>query len=139
MMMQKPENRQQILTFTGLVQYLGKFLPRLSDVSASLRELTETSWGCEWKWTKEQDVSFETIKNIITQAPVLAYYDPKLPVTLSVYASSKELGSTILQQGGPICLKALTATQRNYAKIEKEALVVVFGCHKSIHTSMVDQ
>ena len=135
MMMQKPENRQEILTFLGLVQYLGKFLPRLSDVSASLRKLTETSSGCEWKWTKEQDVSFETIKAMITQAPVLAYYDPKLPMTLSVDASSKGLGATILQQGRPIAYasRALTAAQRNYAQIEKEALAVVFGCHKFHH------
>lgn len=100
--MQKPENRQELLTFPGLVQYLGKFLPRLSDVSASLRKLAETSSGCEWKWTKEQDVSFKLIKTMTTEAPVLAYYNPKLPFTLSVDASSKGLVATILQQGKPI-------------------------------------
>ncbi|XP_062594195.1 uncharacterized protein K02A2.6-like [Saccostrea cucullata] len=133
-MMQKPENRQELLTFLGLVQYFGKFLPRLSDVSASLRKLTETSSGCEWNWTKEQDISFETIKAMITKAPILAYYNPGLPLTLSVDASpsSRGLGATILQQGRPIAYasRALTASQRNYAQIEKEALAVVFGCQK---------
>lgn len=132
LMMQKPENRQELLTFLGLVQYLGKFVPRLSDVSASLRKLTETSSGCEWKWTREQDVSFKLIKTMITEAPVLAYYNPKLPLTLSVDASSKGLGATILQQGRPIAYasRALTSSQRNYAQIEKETLAVVFGCQK---------
>lgn len=76
LMVQKPKNRQELLTFLGLVQYLGKFLPRLSNVSASLRKLTETSSGCEWKWTKEQDVSLKLIKAMIPEAPVLAYYNP---------------------------------------------------------------
>lgn len=56
LMMQKPENPHELLTFLAIVQYLRKFLPILSDVSAPLRRLTETSSGCEWKWTIEQDV-----------------------------------------------------------------------------------
>lgn len=102
LMMQRRENRQELLTFLGLVHYLGKVLPRLSDVGASQCKLTETSSGCEWKWTKKQDVSFDLIKTMITEAPVLAYYNPKLPLTLSVDASSKRLGATVLQQGRPI-------------------------------------
>lgn len=102
LMMQKPENRQELLPSLGLVKYFGKFLPRLSDVSASLRKLTETSPGSKWKWTKEQSVSFKLIKTMITEAPVLAYYNPNLQLTLSVDARSKGLGATILQQGRPI-------------------------------------
>lgn len=69
---------------------------------------------------------------MITEAPVLAYYNPKLPKTLSVDASSKGLGATILQQGRPIAYasRVLTSSKRNYAQIEKEALVVVFGCQR---------
>ena len=91
--------------------------PRLSDVSALLRTLTETLSGCEWKLTKKQDVSFETIKATIMQG---------------LDASSKGLVATILQQVRPISYasKALTAAQRNYAKIEKETLAVVFECDK---------
>lgn len=132
LMMQKPENREELLTFLGLVQYLRKFVPRLSDVSTLLQKLTETSSGCEWKWTKVKDVSFKHIKTMITEAPVLAYYNPKLPLTLSVDASSKRLRATILQQGRPIAYasRALTSSRRNYTQIEKETLTVVFGCQK---------
>lgn len=77
--MQKPENRQELLPSLGLVKYFGKFLPRLSDVSALLRKLTETSPGSKWKWTQEQDVSFKLFKTMIIEAQVLALYNPKLP------------------------------------------------------------
>lgn len=66
LIMQKPKNRQELLPFLGLVKYFRKFLPRLSDVSASLRKLTETSSGSKWKWTKEQYVSFKLYKTMIT-------------------------------------------------------------------------
>ncbi len=36
-----PEDKKQLMTFMGFLQYLGKFLPNLSEVSAPLRELTE--------------------------------------------------------------------------------------------------
>ena len=47
-------------------------------------------------------------------------------------ASSKGLGAVILQEDNPIAYasKALTKTQQNYAKIEKETLAIAFGCSK---------
>ena len=132
-LMKKPENKSELLTFLGFIQYLGKFMPRMSDVSSPLRKLTENT--AEWEWTKEHDVSFTTLKAMATNAPVLRYFDHKLPLTLSVDASSKGLGAVILQGGQPIAYgsRALTASQQNYAQIEKEALAVVYGCHKFHH------
>ena len=128
--MNKPENKQELLTFLGFVQYLGKFMPRMSDVSAPLRKLTEKSVA--WNWSKEHDVSFNAFKAMASDAPVLRYFDPKLPLILSVDASSKGIGAVILQEGQPIAYgsRALTTAQQNYAQIEKEALAVVYGCTK---------
>ena len=128
--MNKPENKQELLTFLGFVQYLGKFMPRMSDVGAPLRKLTEKS--VVWNWSKEHDASFNALKAMASDAPVLRYFDPKLPLTLSVDASSKGIGAVILQEGQPIAYgsRALTTAQQNYAQIEKEALAVVYGCTK---------
>ena len=38
--MPKPTFKSEVLTLLGFVNYLSKFLPKLSDVSAPLRELT---------------------------------------------------------------------------------------------------
>ncbi|KAK3101540.1 hypothetical protein FSP39_004320 [Pinctada imbricata] len=110
--MEKPTNKQEMLTFLGFVQYLGKFMPRMSDVSTPLRKLTEHS--AEWIWTREHDVSFETLKTMATNAPVLKYYDPNLPLTLSVDASSKGVGAVLIQEGKPIAYgsRALTDSQK---------------------------
>ncbi|KAK3107438.1 hypothetical protein FSP39_014641 [Pinctada imbricata] len=128
--MEKPTNKQEMLTFLGFVQYLGKFMPRMSDVSTLLRKLTEHS--AEWIWTREHDVSFDTLKTMATNAPVLKYYDPNLPLTLSVDATSKGVGAVLIQEGKPIAYgsRALTDSQKNYAQIEKETLALVYGCQK---------
>ena len=131
--MKKPKNKQELLTFLGFIQYLGKFMPRMSDVSSSLRKLTEDK--VSWHLTREHDVSFNCLKAMETNTPVLRYYDPKIPLTLSVDASSKGLGAVTMQDGQPIAYgsRALTVSQQNYAQIEKEALAAVYGCQKFHH------
>jgi hypothetical protein len=102
----------------------------LADVSAPLRKLTLKD--AEWNWTETEENSFKELKRLCTEAPVLRFYDPKLPLTLSVDASSTGLGCVILQEGQPIAYgsRALTKTQQKYAQIEKETLALVFGCEK---------
>ena len=102
----------------------------MADISAPLRKLTEKD--VEWKWTETEENSFNKLKKLATEAPVLRFYDPTLPLTLSVDSSSTGLGCVIMQEGQPIAYasRALTKTQQNYAQIEKETLAVVFGCEK---------
>ena len=55
------------------------------------------------------------------------YYDFHLPVVVQCDASDTELGAVFLQEGSPVMYssRALTATERNYAQIEKELLATV--------------
>ncbi|CAC5425304.1 unnamed protein product [Mytilus coruscus] len=131
--MKKPENKKELQTFLGFITYLSKFLSNMSDVSAPLRVLLEEK--NEWCWEKEQDTSFNKLKDMATNTPILSCYDPKQPLTLNVDASSKGLGAVLLQNDKPIAYasRALTPTQQRYAQIEKETLAIVFGCQKFHH------
>jgi hypothetical protein len=55
-----PANVEEIQRFVGMVKYLAKFLPDLSDISEPLRRLTHKD--TEWCWTEEQSQAFHTIK-----------------------------------------------------------------------------
>ena len=68
----------------------------------------------------------------MSNAPVLRYYDPKKELVIQVDASSKGLGSVLLQEGRPIAYasRALTKAQQNYVQIEKETLGITFACNK---------
>ena len=72
------------------------------------------------------------IKQLVTTAPVLRYYDPKEGLTLQCDASDTGLGAALLQKDQPIAFasRALTPCERNYAQIEKELLAVIYGLEK---------
>ena len=61
--------------FVGMTKYLAKFLPDLSELSEPLRRLTHKN--VEWSWTEGQTQAFENIKEAVTSAPVLKYFDLK--------------------------------------------------------------
>lgn len=85
------------------------------------------------KWDEEvHGKSFENIKAILSDTPVLKYFDPRTPVVLQCDASESGLGACIMQDGHPVAYasRALTTTETNYAQIEKELLAVVFGLER---------
>ena len=127
--MNQPQSVRRRMTFLGFIQYLGKFMPKMADISASFRLLTQTD--VEWKWIETEKNSFNRLKKLATEAPVLRFYDPSLPPTLSVDWSTG-LGRVLMKEGQPLAYgsRALTKTQQNYAQIEKETLAVVFVCEK---------
>ena len=128
--MTPPTSREALQRFLGMITYLSKFIPNLSQTAAPLRALLEKD--TEWQWHQEHLQSFSTLKHLASSAPALAYFNPSHPVKLSVDASSKGLGAVLLQNDHPIAYasRALTDTQQRYAQIEKEMLAVVFGCTK---------
>ena len=128
--MKPPTDKEELQRFLGMMTYLTKFIPNFSQVAAPLRVLLEKN--TEWHWTQKQETSFESLKRMITNSPVLKFFDPKKPTRVSVDASSKGIGAVLLQDQYPIAYasKPLTTCQQNYAQIEKEMLAIVFGCVK---------
>lgn len=128
--MQPPENVTALQRFLGMINYLGKFIPNLSELSAPLRELT--CKNTEWCWFKQHQDAFDDLKHKISSSPTLRYYDVNKPVTLTCDASQFGLGAACLQEDAPVAYasRTLTQTEVHYAQIEKELLAVVFACTK---------
>ena len=126
----EPQNRTELQRFMGTVHYLGKFIPNLSGINQPLRQLLQKDIA--WHWEEAQQQSFDELKRAITTAPVLAYYDEKEDIVLSVDSSKDALGACILQNGHPIAYasKSLNKCEQNYAQIEKEMAAIVLGATK---------
>ena len=122
-----PCNKAEVRSLLGLVTYLSKFCPRLSDVTKPLRELTNKN--VEFHWEAAQQEAFENVKKLVSNAPVLAHFDPTQEVVVNVDASSHSLGAVLMQNGRPIefAAQSLTPTQALCAQIEKEMLAIQFG------------
>ncbi|CAB3989788.1 Hypothetical predicted protein [Paramuricea clavata] len=126
------EDKHGIQRLLGMVNYVARFAPHVSEVTAPLRELLKKDVA--WHWTERHEQSFQGIKRLLTETSpgVLKYYDPKLPVKLQVDACKSGLGAVLMQNGSPIAYvsRSLTETESEYAQIEKELLAVMFGCER---------
>ena len=128
-----PTDVQGVQRLIGVVTYLSKFLPQLSTVCEPLRRLTDSQ--AVFDWLPQHEEAFIKIKELITQAPVLRYFDVNKEVTIECDSSDVGLGAVLTQDGCPVAYasRALTPTERNYAQIEKECLAIVFAAERFEH------
>ena len=90
-----------------MANYLSKFLPHLSTVTEPLRRLEDKD--VEWHWNER---AFIDVKRLITNNPVLRYYDVSKEVTLQCDASQSGLGAALLQEGQPVAFTSRALTTR---------------------------
>jgi len=131
--MPRPTDVQGVQRLIGVVTYLSKFLPQLSTVCEPLRRLTDSQ--AVFDWLPQHEEAFIKIKELITQAPVLRYFDVNKEVTIECDSSDVGLGAVLTQDGCPVAYasRALTQTEHNYAQIEKECLAIVFAAGRFEH------
>lgn len=76
-------------------------------MSAPLREWLKNKIA--WHWDIEQEESFHRLKQLVSEPPVLRYYDPTKELTLTEDASSQGLGAALFQ-GQPIAYASRSLT-----------------------------
>lgn len=125
-----PHNVDDVRRFLGIVNYVGKFVPNLSEKTEPLRILLNQK--VEWHWDEAQERAMTELKQSVVTAPVLRYYSLEEPVVVSVDASTKGVGACLFQGGKPVhyASRRLTTAEKNYGQIEKEMLAIKFGCEK---------
>ena len=131
-----PTDKQQLQSFLGMVNYMGTFIPNLSNHTEPLRAMLKKD--NVFHWDDQQTQSFQQVKTLIAKANTtpLRYNDRNLPVTVQADASLRGLGACLIQQhkgkDQPIAFasKSLTDVETRYANIERELLAIVFACQR---------
>lgn len=126
--MPQSEEKSALMIYRGMMQYLSKFIPNMCKVSYPLIKLLEED--AIWHWGSQKQQCFESLKKLVSNAPVLKFFCVNKPITLSVDAGSGGLGAVLVSGGRPVvyCSRALSETQLRYAQIENELLAVLYGC-----------
>ena len=92
-----------------------------------------------WHWSKDCDEALAKAKQLLSEAPILAHFDPKLLLCLVGDASAYGIGAVISHkypngEERPIVYasRTLSSSERNYAQLEREALslAIVYGIKK---------
>ena len=117
-----PSNLTELKSFLGLVNHLGQFSQDISKLAQPLRDLLKKH--NEWCWSEIHNKAFEAVKGALSNPPILAYFDPELPIVLETDAARlKGLGYALLQKHEnswkliECSSRFLTETESRYATI----------------------
>lgn len=136
-----PKSVEELRSFLGLINYVGKFLPDLATKTYLLRQLIKD--GAAFVWTAEHEDSFRVLKSILVDTKILSYFDPTLKTRLIADASTVALGAVFVQFKNDIprvisyASKSLSETERRYCQTEKEALALVWSVEGAVSNLFV--
>ena len=129
-----PTNITELQSLLGTVNQLGKFSPRITELTLPLRALLKKS---PWVWDTPQTKAVADIKNELSKAPCLAWYSVDKPTIIMCDASNVGLGAALfqVQPDGSRRLvasksRSLTETEQRWSPVEKEALGIAWSCCK---------
>lgn len=122
--MDPPNDVGELRTLLGMINYLGRFLPRLSSTLQPLNELLREDKA--WVWGSAQQQAFNQVKAQLTSLPALAYYRPDLATVVSADASSYGVGGVLLQRHGSQLLPVMYCS-RTLTEIEKRVPRISLG------------
>ena len=127
-----PADVRQLRSFLGLASYYRRFIPAFSKVATPLFALTRKD--ALFRWDEQCQKSFDHLKDLLIQAPLLVFPDFAKPFVLETDASGQGLGAVLGQQQesglvAPIAYasRTLQKHEQNYGVTELEALGVVWA------------
>ena len=136
--MQPPSTVKGVRCHLGMCSFYRKHIQNFAKLAAPLNNLTKKE--TIFVWTEECQHSFTTLKQILSDAPVLVKADLTQPFIVTTDASNTHVGGVLSQiqpdgSNKPIDYfsKKLNATESRYSATDREALGVVLICRNFHH------
>ena len=130
----EPKTATEVRSFLGLVNFCSRYMSDLATAAEPLRKLTRVS--TPFVWGEEQKRSFKELKNKMSNAESLAYFDQEAETVIVSDASPVGLGAVLLQKQQGVmkvvayASRCLSDVERRYSQTEKEALGIVWACER---------
>lgn len=133
----EPKTIDELQSFLGLVNFVGKWIPDLSTRTDPMREMLRLKLykgaSIDKYWGQAQRSAFQKLKEELSKNTTLGYYNPFDRTQLIADASPVGLGAILIQFdiNGPRIIaygsKSLTDCERRYCQTEKEALALIWA------------
>lgn len=151
-----PENVKELKSFLGFASYYRRFVSGFSQIASPLNALAARLTNKDKRvknpikphWTEKCHTAFQTLKQKLTTAPVLAYADFNKSFILDVDASHDGLGAVLSQEWEgkirPIAFasRSLRRTERNmqnYSSMKLEFLALKWAVAEKFREYLVGQ
>ncbi|WVZ75493.1 hypothetical protein U9M48_023539 [Paspalum notatum var. saurae] len=121
----QPEIVNEIRSFLGLVGYYCHFIKDFSKTAKPMTSLTKKN--AKYVWSSNYEEAFQTLKKLLTSAPVLAQPDVTKPFDVYYDASGNGLGYVLMQEGRVITYasRQLRKHEANYPTHDLELAAVI--------------
>jgi hypothetical protein len=138
--MRDPINAAEVRSFLGFAGYYRRYIPNFARIAEPLVRLTRKD--TTWTFDEQERVACAQLKEFLTSAPTLAFFDPGQVQILTTDASTVGLGAILSQSPDgssanervvAYASKAVPSTAKNYSATKLEALAVVWACELFRH------
>ncbi|KAG2824441.1 hypothetical protein PC112_g10114 [Phytophthora cactorum] len=128
-------NNGELRQFLGLATYLCKYVENYAGKIRPLSQLLKKE--AEWKWTVECQQAFDSVRQVLTEAPILAVADQDRPFHVVCDASDFAIGCALMQhdhEGRDRVVyyqsRQLKPAERNYPVHDKELRAMKYALAK---------
>jgi len=124
-----PTCKKEVQQFLGFCNYYRRFIEGFAKIAKPLMELTGNS---QWIWTPQATAAYQTLKQCLTEPPILVLPNNSKPYKVEVDASDFAVEGILSQEQDdgkwkPVAYisHALSSTERNYEIYDKEMLAIM--------------
>ena len=126
-----PNNKKEVQSFLGFINFYRRFIQDFSHHARPLFNLTKND--VKWLWSQEEQLAFDTLKGLVTSAPILTSPDNSRPFRIEADSSDFATGAVLSQRSvidgkwHPVAFlsKSLLEVERNYEIHDKEMLAII--------------
>ncbi|GJX77487.1 putative reverse transcriptase domain-containing protein [Tanacetum coccineum] len=124
---ESPKTPTEIRQFLGLAGYYRRFIEGFSKISKPMTKLTQKS--VKFNWGEKEETAFQTLKQRLCSAPILALPEGSENFVVYCDASHKGLGAVLMQKEKVIAYasRQLKIHEKNYTTHDLELGAVVFA------------
>jgi len=138
-----PTSAQEVRRFLGMSGYYRKFVPNYAEKTNHLRMLIRKN--AVFNWTDECNKEFNNIKELLGNAPIMAFPDFSKGFILTTDASKEGFGAILsqIQNGAERVIayasKSTNDREKNYFPTELECAAIVWAIDKFKTPYLLDQ
>ena len=132
-----PTTAKALSRFLGQIRWHSRMLRHLADLATPLHATVHTT---PFRWTEREDTAYNSLKILLSHAPVVQPPDWTQPFHVFVDASDIAVGSALMQRTPPnwfrpvyYTSRRLSQAEKNYSTTEKEALGMIYSISKFRH------